>query len=127
MAFPIVPQAPCIVFEIRAFNGRALERRGHVAAVKTGGVIDKGEHVLGHTQVFHDGSAHAAYRRQRHQAFFDTFGNKTQQRRIDKQIHLGRMRGLAEDVQHIAHAVTHRVHQVVALLRNAGFVADVVK
>ena len=37
------------------------------------------------------------------------------------------MRSFAEDVQHVAHAVTHRVHQVVALLRNAGFVADVVK
>jgi hypothetical protein len=54
-----------------------------------------------------------------HQALLDALGNEAQQRRVDEQVHARRMGGRAEDVEHVAHAVAHRVHQVEALLANA--------
>ena len=62
VAFPIVPQAPGVVFEIGAGHARALECGERVAAIKTGGVIHKAQHVFRQTQVFHDGVAHPAHR-----------------------------------------------------------------
>ena len=124
MALPVIPQAPAVVRQLGAANARALERCLHVAAVKTRGVVHKAQHVVGQAQVFHDGVADAAHRRQRHQAFCDAARNKAQERGVDKHIHLGCVRGPAEDVQHLAHAVALRVHQVVALVGNAALVAD---
>jgi hypothetical protein len=58
---------------------------------------------------------------------FLTLGDEAEQRGVDEQVHLRRMRGLAEDVEHVADAVAGRVDQVEALAVQAGFlVADVV-
>ena len=124
MALPVVPQAPCIVLEIRALHTRTLEHGQRVPAVKTRRVVDESHHVWRHTQVFHHRVAHAAHRGQGHQALGDAFRNEAQQRSVDKQVHLGRVGCLAEDVEHITNAVTNRVDEVVTLLGDTGLVAD---
>ena len=127
MTFPIIPQAPGIVIQVGARNAAALERRQCFAAIKAGGVIHKGQQAFWHTQIRHDGIAYAAHRPQCHQSFFDGLWNKAEQRCIDKQIHPGRMCRLAENIEHIAHAVTHRVYQMEAFTTGVFMMADVVK
>ena len=124
MALPIVPQAPGIVLEVGALDTRAFEHGHRIAAVKTRRVVDESHHVRRHTEVFHHCVADPSHRGQGHQAFGDAFRDEAQQRSVDKQIHLGRVGRLAEDVEHITDAVTHRVDQVVTLLGDAGLVAD---
>jgi hypothetical protein len=127
VALPVVPQAPGVVLEVGAFDARALEHAASVSRQsKARRVVDEGQHVGGHTQVLHDRAAHAAHRRQAIRPLV-TLGDEAQQRRIDEQVHLGRMGRLAEDVQHVAHPVTHGVDQVETLGSNAGLVADVVQ
>ncbi len=127
VALPVIPKPPGVVFQVGAGHARSLERRQRFAAVKTGGIVDKSQHVFGQAQVFHHRIADAAYRRHGHQALLHALGDKAQQCGVDEQIHLGRMRSLAENVQHVAHAVAHRVDQVETLLGNIGFVADQVE
>ena len=124
MALPVIPQAPGIVIQIRTGDSAPLERGQCFATVKAGGVIYKSENVFGHAQVRHDGIAHATHRTQSHQPFFDGLGNKTQQGRIDEQVHPGSVRCLAENVEHVAHAVTHRINQMEALAAGALMMAD---
>ena len=124
VALPIVPKSPGVILQIWASDARTLEGRLRVPAIEPGGVVHKRQHVFGQTQVFHDGVAHATHRRQGHQALGDAAGNETQQGRVDEQVHLGRMRRLAEDIQHVAHAITFRVHQMKTLFGDALLVAD---
>ena len=106
----------------------ALERGQRLAAVKARGVVDKAHHVFGDADVFHNGFVDAAHGRKGHQALLHAFGDEAQESGVDKQVHLGRMRGLGEDVQHVAHAVAFRVHQVEAFALGGRFaVADVVQ
>ena len=110
--------------QVGARNARALERSQCLAAVKARGVVDEGEHVLGEAQIFEHGVAHAAHRRHGHQAFLDAAGQKTQQRGVDEQVHSRRVRGAAENVEHVADTVAHRVNQMKAPLGDACLVAD---
>ena len=127
MTLPIVPQPPGVVAQVGALNVGALERCRHIPAVKTRGVVDEGHHVFRHAQILHDSRAHPTHGCQRHQPFFDTFWNEPKQRGVDEDVHLGRMRRTAENIQHIAHPVTHGVNQMKALFGNRGLVADVVQ
>mmetsp|Transcript_13045 Transcript_13045/g.52044 ORF Transcript_13045/g.52044 Transcript_13045/m.52044 type:complete len:688 (-) Transcript_13045:2028-4091(-) len=127
VALPVVPQPPGVVVQVGAGDARALERGLGVTAVEARRVVDEGEQVLGQAEVLHHRIADAAHRRQRHQALLDALRDEAHQRRVDEEVHLGRVRGLAEDVQHIANAVALRVDEVVAALALADLVRDVVQ
>ena len=124
MAFPVIPQPPGVVLEVRTGDARTFERRQRIATIETRRIVDKSQHVLRQAQVRHDRVAHPAHRRQRHQAFGDTARNESKQGGVDKEVHFGRVRRTAEDVEHIANAVSHGIDQVIALLVNTCLVAD---
>ncbi|EWS64077.1 hypothetical protein Y695_02685 [Hydrogenophaga sp. T4] len=127
VAFPVVPEPPGVVLEVGAFDAAALERGQRVAAVEARRVVDEVHHVLGQSEVLHDGAVDAAHRRQRHQPLLHALRDEAHQRGVDEQVHLGRVGRFAQDVEHIAHAVAHRVDQVEAGAAAALLVADVVQ
>ena len=124
VALPVVPQAPGIVLEPGADHASTLERSECLAAVKTRGVVDKGQQFVRHAQVLHDGPPKPPQRGQRQQALGDVARNEAKQGGIDEQAHFGGVGGAAEDLQHLAHAVTHRVYQVVTPVIGVTAVAD---
>eukprot|EP01136_Pigoraptor_vietnamica_P021469 Opistho-1_new@71625 len=127
VALPVVPQPPRVVLQVGACDAAALERGQRLAAVEARRVVDEGHHVLGQPEVLHDGLVDAAHRCQRHQALLHALGNEAHQRGVDEQVHLGRVSRLAEDVEHVADAVAHGVHQVETRAAAALLVADVVE
>ena len=128
VAFPVVPQHPGVVAQVGALDAAALQHRVQLAPVVARGEVDEGEHVVGQAQVLHHRVADAAHRGEGHHPFLHALGDEAQQRGVDEQVHLGRVRGLAEDVQHVAHAVPHGVDEVeAAALQVVLRVADVVQ
>ena len=121
VALPVVPQAPGVVVELRALDARALQRGQRLAAVEARREVDEGQHVLGQAEVLH--APRLRTRRTGASAirpFLTLLRDEAEQRRVDEQVHLRRMRRLAEDVEHVADAVAQRVDQMEALLVEVG-------
>ena len=128
VTLPVVPEAPGVVVELRAGDARALQRRQRLAAVVAGREVDEGEHVLGQAEVLEHRRLDPAHRRQRHHSLLHALRDEAEQRGVDEQVHLRRMRRLADDVEDVADAVAERVDEMEAPLVEVGLeVADVVE
>jgi hypothetical protein len=128
VALPVVPEAPGVVVEARALDARAPQRGQRLATVVAGREVDEGEHVLGQAEVLQHRRLDAAHGRQRHEPLLHALRDEADQRGIDEQVHLRRVRCLAEDVENVPDAIADGVDEMEAALAELRpRVADVVE
>jgi len=68
MTFPVVPQSPGIVLNSRDADACRIKQPLRIAVVEPRRVVEKLKDPVGQPEVFHDGFAKAARRRQRQHA-----------------------------------------------------------
>ena len=125
MALPVVPKFPRIVFEARHVDARRFEQARGFAIIEAGGVVQKGEDGVRKLQIAHDGGAQALQHGERSQPFDERRGQQAKQAQIEAHADAGRVAGLGEQVEHVAHAVGMRIGEVEALAVLPGRVRDV--
>ena len=104
----------------------ALQRPLGVARVELRGEADVLEDLLGDLEVREERAAHVLGRRQLHQHRDRALGQHREQLLVDAHLHLRRVGGARERVEHLARALAARVGQVEGLAVELGQVGDVV-
>ena len=125
MALPVVPKLPGVVFEARHADARRFEQARGLAVIEAGGVVHKGKDAVRELQIAHDRRAQALQHGERRQPLHERRGQQAEQAQIEAHADAGRVAGLGEQVEHVAHAVGMRIGEVEALAVLPGRVRDV--
>ena len=124
VALPVVPDRRGVLFQRRAGDAAAGERRGGRAVVEAGRPVHQLQDALGQAEILHQRLVQPAHRLQRADRVAQPCGQQADQGGVDAQAHWRRMGGAGEQVEHLADPMRRRIGQVEALAVEAGPVRD---